>query len=86
MIEIIDQVSLREIDETTEHIKPLLAGKSPGVQGFVLADLTALWLSGHVAGGEDEQRKVWSALLDMQVEKIWELLELYAQERRERRS
>jgi hypothetical protein len=31
-----------------DRIKPLLAGKGPGVQSAALADLVALWLAGHI--------------------------------------
>ena len=30
-----------------ERIKPLLAGNDPEIQGAVLAELTAIWLTGH---------------------------------------
>lgn len=33
----------------TETIKPLLVGHDPGVQSGVLANLTALWLAGHIS-------------------------------------
>lgn len=30
-----------------DQIKPLLAGKSPELQGAVIIELTSLWLAGH---------------------------------------
>jgi len=44
----------RQSDEIVEKIKPLLAGKHPGVQGVVVANLLAIWLAGHHpdAGGQ----------------------------------
>jgi hypothetical protein len=36
-----------EIDSLVNRIKPLLAGKDPGVQGAVLADLLSMWIAGH---------------------------------------
>lgn len=39
----------REALETSARIAPLLAGREPSVQGAALADLLAIWLSGHRA-------------------------------------
>jgi len=36
-----------EHEAIVEAIKPLLAGKHPGVRGVVLCDLVAIWLAGH---------------------------------------
>ena len=73
----------RTIEETVASIKPLLAGKAPNVQGVILADLTALWMSGHIVApfNDDKQRKVWRQLLNMHATKVMELTELYAQRR-----
>lgn len=40
------------VEAIAAAIKPLLAGKTPTVQGAVLADLLALWLAGHVVLGD----------------------------------
>ena len=53
-----------EIAAIVDRIKPLLAGKSPEVQGAVLADCLAIWLAGHhVAGDEDATRTLRADLL-----------------------
>lgn len=40
--------STEEIERIVALIHPLLAGQPAAVQGFVLADLLATWLVGHV--------------------------------------
>ena len=37
----------REVEAVVEAIRPLLAGRTPEVQGAVLADLLAIFLAGH---------------------------------------
>lgn len=37
---------IRKIEETSNAIRPLLAGLGPEIQGSVLADLTSMWLAG----------------------------------------
>ena len=65
----------REVVETVERIKPLLAGKGAPAQGAILATLTALWLHGHVLDDPTEQREVWDSLIAMQTEMIRDLIE-----------
>ena len=36
-----------EVEAIVEAIRPMLAGKTPEVQGAVLADLLAIFLAGH---------------------------------------
>lgn len=49
----------REVTNAVERIKPHLAGRSPAVQGAILADLLAIWLAGHqVEGDSDATRKL----------------------------
>lgn len=36
-----------EAIELAEAMRPLLAGKPPGVQGGALAELVAIWVAGH---------------------------------------
>jgi hypothetical protein len=48
----IDKVDVDAVARLMGAIKPLLAGHSPAMQGAVLADLLAIWLAGHHAGGE----------------------------------
>lgn len=38
-----------------ERIKPLLAEQGPEMQGYVLADLTGMWLAGHVIPDSKEE-------------------------------
>jgi hypothetical protein len=38
---------IRDVIDTVEQIRPLLAGKGPAVQSAVLGELTATWLLGH---------------------------------------
>lgn len=37
-----------------EQIRPMFAGQDPHIVGFVLADLTATWLAGHVIEGDND--------------------------------
>jgi hypothetical protein len=41
-----------------EACKPILTGHDPDVQGAALADLTAIWLAGHLGDGSEEIRAV----------------------------
>jgi hypothetical protein len=43
-----------EVLQLTQGIKLLLAGRGPAVQSAVLANLTALWLAGHIAVDNDD--------------------------------
>jgi hypothetical protein len=44
-----------EIAELVEHIRPLLAGRDPSVQGAVLADLVSMLLAGHILPNSKER-------------------------------
>lgn len=71
---------VNQVVATAESIKPLLAGKPPPVQGAVLAELTALWITHHfVQGDEDEQRELWEVLFQMHMAKVRELMEVQKQ-------
>lgn len=37
----------KEAERVARDIAPLLAGRDPGVQGAILADLLTTWLLGH---------------------------------------
>jgi hypothetical protein len=41
-------------EEVSRQIEPLLAGLGPDVQGAILANLTAMWLAGHMAEDHDD--------------------------------
>lgn len=56
--------------ERVKAIAPLLAGLHRGVQGAVLADLTAMWVAGHYQAGT----RALEELLDMHIEKVHELV------------
>ena len=49
-----DEELNRQSDVIVEKIRPLLAGKHPGVQGVVLCDLLAMWIAGHHPAAEKE--------------------------------
>jgi hypothetical protein len=64
-----------ESDAIVEQIKPLLAGKHPGVQGVVLCDLLAMWLAGHPLDIED-------ALIEAHLRNARQLVKLYREQLR----
>jgi hypothetical protein len=43
---------VREVAPIVDQIKPILAGKDDALQGAVLANLLAIWISGHRALAE----------------------------------
>lgn len=45
----------RLVVELVERVRPLFAGHDPRVIGAALADLTAIWLAGHVIEGDPEE-------------------------------
>jgi hemerythrin len=49
--------NLKAVDELVDAARELFAGKAPEVQGAALADLTAMWLAGHVIRGDDKATK-----------------------------
>jgi hypothetical protein len=55
----------REIARAVERIRPILAGRPPAMQGLILADLLAMWLSGHIAEDEDTTLTLRAELLAM---------------------
>ena len=65
---------LAEVCATVDAIRPLLAGRSPEVQGAVLADLLATWLLGHIMGGPADTAQLRHDLLDMQIGAVRELI------------
>lgn len=54
-----------------KRLRPIFAGLHPGVQGAVLASLSAIWLAGHSA--EDRER-----VLALHVKTICQLTEVNA--------
>lgn len=59
----------------TEKIRPLLAGKSPEVQGAVLGELTATWIAGFRSDDPKDQKALRRDMLAMQIKYIRELVE-----------
>jgi hypothetical protein len=69
-----DQLIKRVVD-IVEQIGPLLSGQGPGVQGAVLADLTAMWLASHIVpGDEPASLNARRQIFQVHVEHIWELV------------
>ena len=50
-----------------DFIKPILANNPPEVQGAVLADLLAIWLSGHAPFTRDK-------ILQAHIQGMWDLI------------
>lgn len=67
----VQQLRALEVTHLVEQIKPILAGKHPGIQGAVLADCLAIWLAGHPKELRDD-------LLKMHLEKVAELVPVNA--------
>ena len=59
------------VDQICAAIAPLLRGFPPEVQGAVLAELTAMWLAGHMGGDAVRYRE---ELLDMHITTIRKLI------------
>jgi len=69
----------REITNGVERIKPHLAGRSPEVQGAILADLLAIWLAGHqVEGDPGATRELRGELLAMHLLAVEQLVTVNA--------
>jgi hypothetical protein len=56
-------------------IEPILAGQGADVQSAVLADLTAMWLAGHIAETKKQTKRVREMLLRDHVKLIRDLIE-----------
>jgi hypothetical protein len=63
------------VDERSREIQPFLHGLHPGEQGAILADLLAIWLSGHPAVTHER-------LIDAHVRGVRRLLPLYIERNR----
>lgn len=68
-----------EVGQIVERVRPSLAGRSPEVQGAVLADLLAMWLAGHIVkddpAGTDALRE---ELLEMHLRTVRKLIPVNA--------
>jgi hypothetical protein len=61
----------------SRQIEPLLAGLGPDVQGAILANLTAMWLAGHMAEDHDDHATtvtVREKILRMHMEAVRSLI------------
>lgn len=71
-----------EVEAMVKEAQRVFAGKSRSAQGAALADLTAIWVTGHFLLGEDAKtRKLWQDLVTFQVNAIQELIEIYGKEK-----
>jgi hypothetical protein len=65
-------------DEIVEQIRPLLAGKGSGLQGMVLADLLAIFLSSHGSDGDEaDTYQLRRALMAVHCDAVWKLVAHY---------
>lgn len=79
----------READALSAKIwllaAPILAGKAPEVQGAALADLAAVWLSGHLVVDDDVRTfETRRELFEAHCRAVWELVEHYDAQRAQR--
>jgi hypothetical protein len=67
-----------ELNELVALIRPILAGRAPGVQGGVCAALLARFLAGHVVAGDREATAVMrDELIELHVKAVRSLVPLY---------
>lgn len=66
--------ALAEVEAVSNSVRPLLAGRGSAVQGAVLADLLATWLSGHFAENQEATAKLREKFLAMHIEAVRELV------------
>jgi hypothetical protein len=65
-------------DALMDCIAPILAGRSPELQGAVIADMTAIWLAGHrVEGDRAEGDLLRERLLRLHAKHVHELALMY---------
>ena len=68
---------LREAESIVARIRPLLSGRRPAVVGAALADLTAMWLTGHhVPGDRADTAALREELLTMHARLVRDLVAL----------
>lgn len=64
-------------DDLVARIRPLLAGVDPGIQGFALADLVAIWLIGHRGDNALKTKLVRIGLIAEHLTAVSSLIDLY---------
>lgn len=88
-MKVYDAAALATIDADTaadvvpgivEQIKPMLAGLHPAIQGAVIADLVAIWISGY------QPESVRQEILDHMVSTAQQMVPIYDQLRNDGRS
>jgi hypothetical protein len=63
--------------EVSRQIEPLLAGLGPDVQGAILANLTAMWLAGHMSEDHDDHARtviIREKILSLHIEAVRSLI------------
>jgi hypothetical protein len=70
----------RDAMEICQHIKPFLAGVGSATQSAVLANMTALWLAGHIGPTPEATKAYRAGLLAGHVELVEQLIEPSEQE------
>lgn len=72
----------RTADALAAKIRALLAGQGPDVQGAAIADLTAIWLAGHIVSGNVAATAGLRAeMFKMHEDLIWTLVAHYDERR-----
>jgi hypothetical protein len=66
--------------EISRQIQPMLAGLGSDLQGAILADLTAMWLAGHIAADRETTQAMRKQILDMHIEAVRDLIKPSEQE------
>lgn len=71
----------REVEALVRVVMPLFAGKPLSVQGEALANLLALWLSGHVVADDPKATETMrNVLLNLHVGAVRELTTIFYRE------
>jgi hypothetical protein len=71
----------RRCKELWPHMQRALAGLSPMSQSAIIADMTALWLAGHVVrGNPEETAQLRKDLLTVYVDLVQDLVPLNAKQ------
>jgi hypothetical protein len=62
------------VEAAVAEIKPCLAGLRPEIQGCILAELLAIWLSGHFADDRSKTAAYREVLLEAHIDCVRELV------------
>lgn len=70
----------RLIQALVDKWKPLLAGQPSQIQGAALADMLAIWVTGHrILENNAATRKLWDELLEAHLDQVRKFIDFYAQ-------